>query len=55
MFEASDFSKGLKIEMDVDPYIVTEFDFCKPGKVRPVPRKLKNMISGGTVDKTFVH
>ena len=54
MFEASDLRKGLKIEMDGDPYIVTEFDFCKPGKGQALYRcKLKNMISGGTVDKTF--
>jgi elongation factor P len=54
MFEASDLKKGLKIEMDGDPYIITEFDFCKPGKGQALYRcKLKNMISGGTVDKTF--
>ncbi len=54
MFEASDLHKGLKIEMDGEPYIVTEFDFCKPGKGQALYRcKLKNMISGGTVDKTF--
>ena len=54
MYEASDLRKGLKIEMDGDPYIVTEFDFCKPGKGQALYRcKLKNMISGGTTDRTF--
>ena len=54
MYEAADLRKGLKIEMDGDPYIVTEFDFCKPGKGQALYRcKLKNMISGGTVDRTF--
>ena len=54
MYEAADLRKGLKIEMDGDPYIVTEFDFCKPGKGQALYRcKLKNMISGGTVDPTF--
>lgn len=54
MYEASDLRKGLKIELDGEPYIVTEFDFCKPGKGQALYRcKLKNMISGGTVDKTF--
>ena len=54
MYEAADLRKGLKIEMDGDPYIVTEFDFCKPGKGQALYRcKLKNMISGGPVDRTF--
>mgnify|MGYP000874517727 CR=1 FL=1 len=54
MFEASDLRKGLKIELDGDPYIVTEFDFCKPGKGQALYRcKLKNMLSGSTLDKTF--
>ena len=54
MFTASDLRKGLKIEIDGDPYIVTDFDFCKPGKGQALYRcKLKNMISGGTMDRTF--
>ena len=32
MYEASDLRKGLKIELDNEPYLITEFDFCKPGK-----------------------
>ena len=53
MYEAADLRKGLKIEMDGEPYIVTEFDFCK-GKGQALYRcKLKNMISGGTTDRTF--
>ncbi len=54
MFEASDLRKGLKIELDGEPYIVTEFDFCKPGKGQALYRcKLKSMLSSGTLDKTF--
>lgn len=54
MYEPSDLRKGLKIEVDGDPYLVTEFDFCKPGKGQALYRcKLKNMISGGTIDRTF--
>jgi elongation factor P len=54
MFSASDLRKGLKIEIDGDPYIVTDFDFCKPGKGQALYRcKLKNMLSGGTMDRTF--
>ena len=32
MFSASDLKKGLKIEIDGMPWVITEFDFCKPGK-----------------------
>jgi len=54
MYEASDLKKGLKIEVDGEPYLITEFDFCKPGKGQALYRcKLKNMISGGTMDRTF--
>ena len=30
MYTASDLRKGLKIQIDGEPYIVTEFDFSKP-------------------------
>ena len=54
MYEAADLRKGLKIEIDGDPYLITEFDFCKPGKGQALYRcKCKNMISGGTIDRTF--
>ena len=54
MYEASDLRKGLKIELDNEPYLITEFDFCKPGKGQALYRcKCKNMISGGTIDRTF--
>ena len=53
-YDVSDLRKGLKIELDGDPYLVTEFDFCKPGKGQAIYRcKLRNMISGGTTDKAF--
>ena len=32
MFSASDLKKGLKIQIDGAPWVITEFDFCKPGK-----------------------
>lgn len=53
-YDVSDLRKGLKIELDGDPYLVTEFEFTKPGKGQSIYRcKLKNMISGGTTDKAF--
>jgi elongation factor P len=54
MYSASDLRKGLKIEIDGDPYIVTDFQFVKPGKGQALYRcKLKNLISGSTQDKTY--
>jgi elongation factor P len=54
IYSASDLRKGLKIEIDNEPYIVTEFDFCKPGKGQALYRcKLKHMVNGNTMDRTF--
>lgn len=54
MYNSSDLRKGLKIEIDGEPWEVTEFDFCKPGKGQALYRcKLKNMLRGCTMDKTF--
>lgn len=54
MFSASDLRKGLKIEIDGDPYIVTEFEFSKPGKGQALYRcKLRNMISGNQFTNTY--
>ena len=54
MYSASDLRKGLKIEIDGEPWVITEFEFSKPGKGQALYRcKLKNMITGNTMDKTY--
>lgn len=54
MLSASDLRKGLKVEIDGDPWIITDFDFCKPGKGTALYRcKMKNMITGNTMDRTY--
>lgn len=54
MYSASDLRKGLKVEIDGAPWVITDFDFCKPGKGTALYRcKLKNMITGNTMDKTY--
>lgn len=54
MFSASDLRKNLKIEIDGEPYIVTYFDFCKPGKGQALYRcRLKHMLNGSTMERTF--
>jgi len=54
MYSASDLKKGLKIQIDNEPYVVTEFQFSKPGKGQALYRcKLKNMITGVIIDPTY--
>ena len=54
MYTASDLRKGLKIEIDGQPWELTDFDFCKPGKGTALYRcKMKNMLTGTTMDRTY--
>lgn len=54
MYTASDLRKGLKIEIDGVPYLITEFNFVKPGKGQAMYNcRLKNMLTGNTMDRTF--
>jgi len=54
MYYSSDLRKGLKIEIDGDPYIVVQFEFVKPGKGQALYKcKLKNMVTGAQFDRTF--
>ncbi len=54
MYNASDLRKGLKIQIDKEPYVIIEFQFSKPGKGQSLYRcKLRNMITGATVDRTY--
>ncbi len=54
MYSANDLRKGLKIEIDGQPYVITEFQFVKPGKGTALYRcKLKNIMTGSTMDRTY--
>ena len=54
MYTASDLRKGLKIKLDGDPYVITDFEFSKPGKGQALYRcRLRNMITGNAFDRTF--
>lgn len=54
MYSASDLRKGLKVEIEGDPYIITEFNFVKPGKGQAIYNcRLKNMITGNTFMRAF--
>jgi len=54
MYSASDLRKGLKVQLDGEPYIITEFDFSKPGKGQALYRtKMRNMITGNQFTQTY--
>ena len=54
MYNASDLKKNLRIKLDNEPYVITEFNFVKPGKGQALYRcKLKNMINGNQFERTF--
>ena len=54
MLESGDLRKGLKLELDGEPYVVTQFDFVKPGKGQALYKcRLKNMLTGAQIDRTF--
>jgi elongation factor P len=54
MYESGDLKKGLKIEIDGEPYVISQFLFVKPGKGQALYKcKLKNMVTGAQFDRTF--
>ena len=55
MISAGDFRNGITIEIDGNIYQIIEFQHVKPGKGAAFVRtKLKNIVSGGVVEKTFI-
>ncbi len=54
MVSAGDFRNGITVEIDGNIYQIIEFQHVKPGKGAAFVRtKLKNIISGGVVERTF--
>ena len=54
MISAGDFRNGVTIELEDNVYQIIEFQHVKPGKGAAFVRtKLKNIKSGGVVEKTF--
>lgn len=54
MISAGDFRNGVTIEFEGNVYQIIEFQHVKPGKGAAFVRtKLKNIKSGGVVEKTF--
>ena len=54
MLESGDLKKGVKLQIDGDPYIIVQFEFVKPGKGQALYKcRLKNMVTGAQFDRTF--
>lgn len=54
MISAGDFKNGITIEYDNNIYQIIDFQHVKPGKGAAFVRtKLRNIINGGIVEKTF--
>lgn len=53
-YKTNDFRKGLKIQIDGDPYLMIEMTFVKPGKGNALYKcKLRNLLRGTVVDRTY--
>jgi len=54
LIATNQFKKGLKIEIEGEPFIIIDFQHVKPGKGGAFVRtKLKSLIGGNVLDKTF--
>jgi len=54
MYSTTDFRKGLKIEIEGEPYIIVEAQHVKPGKgAAMVKTRIKSLISGNVQDINF--
>jgi elongation factor P len=54
VYNTSDFRKGLKVQIDGDPYLMFECNFVKPGKGNAFYKcKLRNLIRNTVLDRTY--
>ncbi|MGL4853758.1 MAG: elongation factor P, partial [Lentisphaeria bacterium] len=54
MYSASDLRKGLKVEIDGMPWIITNFEFNKPGKGQSIYKcRMRNMVTGAGMERSF--
>lgn len=54
MYETRDFRRGLKIEMNGDPWVIVDFQHVNPGKGAAFTRtKMRNLRSGQVVENNI--
>ncbi len=53
-YNTSEFKKGLKVQIDGEPYQMVECNFRKPGKGNAIYTvRLRNLIKGTTLEKNY--
>jgi elongation factor P len=53
-YNTSDFRKGLKVQLDGDPYLMIECQFVKPGKGQAMYKcRLRHLLRGTVIDRTY--
>lgn len=53
-YNTSEFRKGLKIQLDGEPYLMIECNFVKPGKGQALYKcKLRHLIRNTVIDRTY--
>jgi elongation factor P len=53
-YNTSEFRKGLKVQIDGDPYLMIECNFVKPGKGNAFYKcKLRNLVRNTVLDRTY--
>ena len=53
-YSTSDFRKGLKVQIDGEPYLVIESNFRKPGKGNAIyTLRMKNLIRGTILERNY--
>jgi len=54
VYKTSEFRKGLKIQIDGEPYLMVEMNFVKPGKGNALYKcRLRNLLRNTTLDRTY--
>ncbi len=54
MLSHTDLRKGVKVEIDGEPYQIISSDFVKPGKGSAFTRvKVRNYLTGNTIERTY--
>jgi elongation factor P len=54
MLSHVDLRKGVKVEIDGQPYVIIDADFVKPGKGSAFTRvRIRNYLNGNTIERTF--
>ena len=52
--DVNQISKGMKVEIEGEPYEIIDYEHVKPGKGQAFARiKLKNLMTGNVIEKTY--